>query len=174
MGSNWTRWCRGSSVLFPFDYEEAGRISQAKRENGKSTTKIALQKSSQSKLPSYGLQYPAPQSPDLENTQLFAIFSGSVACHSSSLWGSQVTCIHFTFQEKKITCDQYWVTYGLNGDRGSYAINSPGLDSSVFSVDRARPDCILEKIYWNIFLIFYLLVAQEPKNRIFRSISPSR
>ena len=113
----------------------------------------------------FNFTVPAEQSPDLENTQLFAIFSGSVACHSSSLWGSQVACIHFTFQEKKITCDQYWVTYGLNGDRGSYAINSPGLDLSVFSVDRACPDCIWEKNYIIIFLKFYLLVALAPKKQ---------
>ena len=57
------------------------------------------------------------------------------------------------------------MTYGLNGDRGSYAINSPGLDSSVFSVDRARPDCILEKIYVLIFSKLYLLATLEPKKQ---------
>ena len=53
------------------------------------------------------------------------------------------------------------MTYGLNGDRGSYA----GLDSSVFLVDRARPDCNLAKIYVLIFSKLYLLAALDPKKK---------
>ena len=68
-------------------------------------------------------------------------------------------------KKKKSPVINYWVTYGLNGDRGSYAINSPGLDSSVFSVDRARPDCNLAKIYVLIFSKLYLLAALEPKKQ---------
>ena len=63
------------------------------------------------------VQCPAPQSPVLENTEVFAIFSGSVACHCSSRWGSQVTCIHCTYQEKKITCARK-ILSNLRAERG--------------------------------------------------------